>query len=532
MNTSNLSTALTAWKQVLGEDGVLTGPDAEAKYAVDTGTVTRRIPAVLHPRNVEQVVACVRIAAKHGIPLYPVSTGNNWGYGTANPAVDDCVVVDLSGMDRIVDFDQETGLVTVEPGVTQQQLWDYLDAGRLPFLVPVTGAGPDCSLLGNALERGYGITPFCDHFGAVTWLEAVLPDGEIYQGALSALGGENVDRAYKWGVGPYVDGLFTQGAFGIVTKMTLALMPRPESYEAFFFSLRNETNLEAAILAIRDIVTSLGSLCGAINLMNRRRVLAMTVPYPELGRGEIMPVDQVEQYARRYRIFPWMGVGALYGTRGLVKEARRLVKARMKGVANQLIFLNPTKVRLAKRVAQTIPGLAKRVVPVTDRLEKTLDLLGGKPSDVALSLAYWRKGGVPPDRANPARDGCGLLWYAPLVPMAPESVLRFVEMVNRICPRYGIEPLITLTSLSPRCFDSTIPILFDRADPSAAAQANACYEALFAEGRKAGFLPYRMGIKHMRLIIGKDSPYWQLVKKIKLSVDPLNIISPGRYTPI
>jgi hypothetical protein len=50
----------------------------------------------------------------------------------------------------------------------------------LPFLVPVTGAGPNCSLLGNALERGDGVVPHADHFGAVTALAAVLPDGEMY----------------------------------------------------------------------------------------------------------------------------------------------------------------------------------------------------------------------------------------------------------------------------------------------------------------------------------------------------------------
>ena len=89
-----------------------------------------------------------------------------------------------------------------EPGVTQQKLSDYLAAKGLQFLVPVTGAGPDCSLIGNALERGYGITPHADHFGAVTALEAVLPDGRLYRSALSELGGGAVDRAYKWGMGP------------------------------------------------------------------------------------------------------------------------------------------------------------------------------------------------------------------------------------------------------------------------------------------------------------------------------------------
>ena len=117
-------------------------------------------------------------------------------------------------------MDPELGLVTVEPGVTQAQLRSYLDEHHLPFMVPASGAGPSCSLLGNAVERGYGITPYSDHFAAVTALEAVLPNGEVYRSAHAAMGGTTVDRAFKWGVGPYLEGLFTQGTFGIVTEMT------------------------------------------------------------------------------------------------------------------------------------------------------------------------------------------------------------------------------------------------------------------------------------------------------------------------
>jgi hypothetical protein len=84
-------------------------------------------------------------------------------------------------LQQIVDFDAELGTVTLEPGVTQGMLAAFLERERQPFLVPVTGAGPTCSLVGNALERGYGITPFADHFGAVLSLEAVLPDGRVYR---------------------------------------------------------------------------------------------------------------------------------------------------------------------------------------------------------------------------------------------------------------------------------------------------------------------------------------------------------------
>jgi 4-cresol dehydrogenase (hydroxylating) len=102
------------------------------------------------------------------------------------------------------------------PGVTESQLREYLDDHAPGFMVPTTGAGPNCSLIGNALERGYGITPYADHFGAVTALEAVLPDGRLYRSALTELGAETLDQAFKWGLGPYLDGLFAQGSIGVV----------------------------------------------------------------------------------------------------------------------------------------------------------------------------------------------------------------------------------------------------------------------------------------------------------------------------
>lgn len=99
------------------------------------------------------------------------------------------VILDLSGLTAILDFDAELGVVTLEPGVTQALLAEFLDRHAHPYLVPVTGAGPQCSLIGNALERGYGVTPHTDHFAAVTDLEAVLADGSVYQTRLHEVAG-------------------------------------------------------------------------------------------------------------------------------------------------------------------------------------------------------------------------------------------------------------------------------------------------------------------------------------------------------
>lgn len=530
----DLSAALGAWINALGSQAVL-GDDARiAPYVVDTTPLQRAISVVLRPTNIEGVVALVRIAGKYGVPIYPISTGLNWGYGTASPVVDGCALVDLSGMNRILDMQTETGLVTVEPGVTQRQLREWLDQRGLRYLVPVTGAGPDCSLLGNALERGYGITPHSDHFGALTWLEAVLPDGSIYRGSLSALGAEGVDKAFKWGMGPYLDGLFTQGAFGIVTRVCIALVPVPPRTEAFFFGLAQDDDLEEVVESVRDALMAVGSVCGAINLMNARRVLAMTEPYPRqaVPHGGVMPDALVRERSRRYQIFPWTGVGALYGEKLMVATAKRLVRQRLRGKVRRLFFMTPALARRVHCLTRLLPAGGGRLGNMTDKLDKTLRLLAGEPSEIALPLAYWKSGRIPDNGGmSPARDGCGLIWYSPLVPMIAERVRTYVDLVENICIKHGIEPLITLTSISPRCFDSTVPILFNRDNPAEAERADACYRELFEMGRGEGFLPYRMGVQYMDLVTAADNDFWRLVVKIKQAVDPGGIISPGRYCP-
>jgi hypothetical protein len=50
---------------------------------------------------------------------------------------------------------------------------------------------------------------------------------------------------------PYVEGLFTQGSFAIATQMTIALPPRPERTEAFFFGVAEDDRLETAVAAIQ-----------------------------------------------------------------------------------------------------------------------------------------------------------------------------------------------------------------------------------------------------------------------------------------
>ncbi len=530
----DLPRAVAAWRVLLGERGVAVGAEAKDRYGRDTDAALRSAPIALCPRSTEQVVCLVDIARQHRVPLHPVSTGRNWGYGTATPSADEGVLVDLSGMNRIVAFDAELGTVTVEPGVTQGDLRRFLDEQGLPFMVPTTGAGPSCSLLGNALERGYGVTPHADHFGAVMSLEAVLPEGRVYRSALAELGGEEIDQLFKWGLGPYVDGLFAQGGLGIVTRATIVLARVPEEVAAFYFWVEDDARLEAAVERVRNVLRSVGNITGSINLMNRRRILSMTIPHPgdPNARGEVLDDETVARFAKQHRVAAWTGMGTIYGPRHVVRAVRRMIRKEIRPLTRRLLFLRPSTVRFLEKLLRVLPRRARqRLGALVATLESSFEVLTGRPNEVALPLCYWRAGTRAPEGRplDPARDGCGLLWYAPLVPMRPEAVRRYTAMVDRICVAHGIEPLITLTSVSDRCFDSTVPLLFDRDDPAAVARAHACYDALLAEGCKSGFLPYRVGPRFRDRLVRPELPFWQLATRIKEAVDPQHLIAPGRY---
>jgi len=533
VTSTPIETAIAEWSTLLGESGVVAA--GTENFGASTIGTNRAIPAVLRPENQDQVAAVLKIAQRYNVPVYPVSTGNNWGYGSANPVEDDCVILDLGRLNRISGFDPEMGVVTVQPGVTQGALREFLDQHDGNYLVPVTGAGPTCSILGNALERGYGITPITDHFAAVTKIEAILPDGTLYRTPLSELGGSEVDGLFKWGLGPYLDGLFSQGNFGVVVNMTIALAPVPETVTAFFFSTKDDAKLEALVPTVRAVLRTLGGSVVAINLLNSQRMLSMMAPFPDDKAVDgVLPAQEVARMASSHGVPAWSGVGAIYASKEVARAARRTLRRLLGPVTDRLIFINKRKVDVARNISRLLPGkMATRVKGMADTLSGALQIMHGAPNDVALALAYWRSGTLPQagQAKNPARDGCGLIWFAPLVPIRGKDVRRYINMVETVCPQYGINPLITLTTVNERCFDSTVPLLFDRNDADATARANDCYRALFAAGQKEGFLPYRLNIDAMDIMNSGGTGFAGLASQLKAAVDPNSILAPGRYVP-
>ena len=515
--------AISAWRRAIGDGNVITETQ---RYNVDTSSFTGRIPVALRPHSVEQVQQIMKVAQRFSIPIYPISTGHNWGYGTSVPVRSPCAIVDLSAMNRIIDFDRELGVVTLEPGVTQGALSEYLHSRGLPFLVPVTGAGPSCSIIANALERGFGVTPITDHFAAVLSMKVVLPDGSIYESYTRTFDTAGVAQAFKWGTGPYLDGLFSQSNLGIVVDASIALQRRTERSGALFFVLDTNQQVEDATERIRELLAGAGHNIGAINVMSRSRVEYMLSGSQRLsgGRRVSMPAGA------------WFGFGSIYGTKEHYRATCRFVKRCLRGRVRQIRIYTSDDVKRLRWIS----GFATAVgVPhltgLVDRLEAALNIVDGIPSTFALPLAY-AKSGRANDKTdlNPARDGCGLFWYAPIVPLRRGIVGKFIDFAERTCRKHDVVAAMTLTTLSPRCYASTIPLLFDRTDPDAERRARMCFEELYEEGLALGFVPYRMGTQFMPALARHGAQVGPLagplVQTLKSALDPTLLLAPGRYS--
>ena len=186
---------------------------------------------------------------------------------------------------------------------------------------------------------------------------------------------------------------------------------------------------------------------------------------------------------------------------------------------------------MLSRLFTRLPGaMGRRLGSTASTLAKSLELVNGIPNETALPLAYWRNPKQPLNNfRDPARDGCGLIWYAPLVPMRPVSVRSYANMVTRVTAAHGMEPLITFTSINDKLFDSTVPLLFDRSNQTQLAAAQFCYRELLGAGQASGFFPYRVGIDAMPALsdLQQDSRTFHL--RLKSALDPTGLSAPGRY---
>lgn len=125
--------ALKAMKEVLGPDHLFTDEDELQKYSLNMLTVDNIVPsAIALPGSVADVQELLRIANIFKTPVWPISGGQNHGYGIACAANPGTVIIDLKRMNKILEVNADLAYALVEPGVTYEQLYEHLKTNDIP----------------------------------------------------------------------------------------------------------------------------------------------------------------------------------------------------------------------------------------------------------------------------------------------------------------------------------------------------------------------------------------------------------------
>ena len=274
---------LSALRRIIADENrLLTGADIPAEYQSDVlGRVHGSAEALAFPLSTEEVSALLRYAHEHRVPVTPRGAGTNL-VGSTVP-LEGGIILDLSRMDRVLELDEDTMTVTVEPGMLLQDLQAYVEARGL-FYPP--DPGEKASSIGGNISTNaggmravkYGVTR--DY---VRGLEVVLADGTVVQ-----VGGKQVKDASGLSLKHLLIG--SEGTLAVITKCLLRLVPKPE---ASLSVLVPYADLKTGIQSVLTILRANANPT-AVEFMERKvvalgeRFCGVSYPRPDaLANGDI-----------------------------------------------------------------------------------------------------------------------------------------------------------------------------------------------------------------------------------------------------
>ncbi|WP_040215211.1 FAD-binding oxidoreductase [Clostridium polynesiense] len=244
------------------KEKVLLGEHINEDYSHDElGGVKRRPDVVIQASNAEEVSKIMKYAYEKRIPVTPRGSGT--GLVGASVPIYGGIMIDLSGMNKILELDEENLTLTVEPGVLLMEISKFVEERDL-FYPPDPGektatiGGNINTNAGGMRAVKYGVTR--DY---VRGLEVVLPNGEMIE-----VGGKVVKNSSGYSLKDLIVG--SEGTLGIVTKAVLKLLPLPKRFVSLLVPF---PNLEKAIDTVPKIIKS-KSIPTAIEFMQREAIVA------------------------------------------------------------------------------------------------------------------------------------------------------------------------------------------------------------------------------------------------------------------
>jgi FAD/FMN-containing dehydrogenase len=215
-----MQSALHSFKELLGPKGFSIDAADIAPWLTDwRGRYTGKSAALLSPASTQEVAAIIKIAALHRVALVPQGGNSGMVAGATPDTTGNQVLLSLRRMNRITGIDAKAGTVTAEAGVILQNLHEAVDEKAMRF--PLTLGGKGSATVGGLISTNAGGTQVLRHGtmrALVAGIEAVLPDGSVYDG-MANLKKDNRGYDLKHLL------IGAEGTIGIVTKAVLHIVP-------------------------------------------------------------------------------------------------------------------------------------------------------------------------------------------------------------------------------------------------------------------------------------------------------------------
>jgi FAD/FMN-containing dehydrogenase len=257
-------------EDIVGADNISLTPETRALYAKDiaslpdmAGQIVRdKFEMVIQPITVKSLMDLVRYTSEKGIKLVPRGSGTS-GWGGVLPS-GKSICISMIHMSRILHVDEYSLLTTVDAGITWRELLMFLE--QIGLTLPVYPSSAAAATVGGFVASGgYGIgsAKHGDIRTQVVGIEVILPNGYLARIGNVVLKSEDdlsdlADRGEKWlsrmiqstqledDIEPLDLFMSTYGTFGIITKVTLRVIPKlmHRSFAATFKSI--EDLVEAA----------------------------------------------------------------------------------------------------------------------------------------------------------------------------------------------------------------------------------------------------------------------------------------------
>ncbi|WP_026840008.1 FAD-binding oxidoreductase [Citrifermentans bremense] len=494
--------AIREYRSLLGENRVRTDAAALQQYLANTvapSAAPNRPSAVLYPGSESDVQGVVRIANAYKTPLWTYYGGENRGYGSAAPATDGQIVLDMRGMKKVIEVDRELGYCLVEPGVTYDELQRYLAKNKIDLWLDTPAPAAGVSIAGNILERGTGYTPYSESFLFSCGMEVVLGDGSLIRTGMGGIPRTTSWQVFKWGFGPYVDGLFSQGNSGIVTKVGAWLMPPPPpgGYKPFcirFPSTDMVQHIVKPLMFLRE-TQIVPNACALVNAGWEAAAVAQGKKkgYVNSGKGTLATRKVMDGYG----VGAWNLYGAVYGSPEQVELNWKYVFGTFTKA-----FGNKIKI-ITEKEAKGDPAFQYRA-----QLMK-----GGVTSNDPLDS--WRPGG-------------GSMRFQPTAAARPGEIAQQVKLATEIVNRHGFDYLSELVFFW-RDARHVIDLRFNRADAAEARRAHQCYDELTRSFSKRGWGINRTTPAFMNQVADSYGPAMRRFNRtVKKALDPNNIVAPGK----